>query len=626
MTDVTGILRARLDSKNYKKLMQLKNERIFTFVADAIQLCNPDKVLVLDDSTSDIELSRIKAIETGEETKLAISGHTCHFDGPHDQGRDREVTKYLVKEGDTLPASLNQIPREEGLAEVRGLLKNTMVGRTMVVRFLSLGPANSIFAIPCVECTDSWYVSHSLDLLYRSGYEQLKSLGPKGEFFATLHSSGRLNERMVSVDTDKKRIYIDYHTDTVYSVNTQYAGNTVGLKKLALRLTIRKSLREGWLTQHMFLMGVTGRNGRKTYLAGAFPSACGKTSTAMLPGESILADDISYFKAINGECRAVNAESGIFGIIQNVNAKDDPLIWDVLTKPGEVIFSNVLINNGTPYWLGMGVEIPTSGINFTGEWTKGKKDKNGQEILPAHKNARYTVALKALRNCDPELDNLDGIVVGGIIYGGRDAHAYPPVQQSFDWIHGMVAYGSALETETTFAIVGQEGVPEINVMSIQDFVSVPICQYVQSNIEFVKKLKKIPLIFGVNYFLRDKHGMFVTGIRDKHVWVKWMELRIHGEAGALRGPTGLLPRYEDLVQLFREVLGKDYQQEDYIKQFTVRVPENIAKMDRAEAFFKKEPYVSSDILNVLSEQRKRLLELQKKFGNRVSPNNFSVET
>jgi len=624
MIDTDKVLRSRLDSKNYKKLMQLRNERIFAFVADAVQLCNPERVEVLDDSEEDINRSRVMAVETGEEIKLAIPGHTCHFDGPQDQGRDREVTKYLVKERDVLPASLNQIPRQEGLVEVRGLLKDAMKGRTMIVRFLSLGPANSVFAIPCVECTDSWYVSHSLDLLYRGGYEQLKRLGPDGEFFATLHSCGRLNERMVSVDADKKRIYIDYCTDTVYSVNTQYAGNTVGLKKLALRLTIRKSLREDWLTQHMFLMAVKNKNGRKTYLAGAFPSACGKTSTAMLPGENILADDISYFRAINGECRAVNAESGIFGIIQNVNAKDDPAIWEVLTKPGEVIFSNVLINNGRPYWLGMGIEIPESGINFTGEWWKGKKDEKGQEIPPAHKNARYTVALKALPNCDSELDNPDGILVGGIIYGGRDAHGYPPVQQSFDWTHGMVAYGSALETETTFAIVGQEGVPEINVMSIQDFVSVPICQYIQSNIEFVKKLKKVPLIFGVNYFLRDEHGKFVTGMRDKHVWVKWMERRIHGEVGALRGPTGLLPRYEDLVPLFREVLGKDYQKDDYIKQFTIRVPENIAKMDRAEAFFKKEPYVSSDILDTLAEQKKRLVELQRKVGDRVPPDKLPV--
>jgi phosphoenolpyruvate carboxykinase (GTP) len=178
-----------------------------------------------------------------------------------------------------------------------------------------------------MECTDSWYVAHSVSLLYRKGYETFLRITPETEFFKTLHSSGKVNEKMVSVESEKKRIYIDYTTNTVYSVNTQYAGNSVGFKKLALRLAIRKAHREGWLAEHFMIMGVHGPGGRKTYLAGAFPSACGKTSTAMLPGETILADDIAYVRNINGVCRAVNIEAGIFGIIQNVNPKDDPLIY-----------------------------------------------------------------------------------------------------------------------------------------------------------------------------------------------------------------------------------------------------------------------------------------------------------
>jgi phosphoenolpyruvate carboxykinase (GTP) len=268
-----------------------------------------------------------------------------------------------------------------------------------------------------------------------------------------------MNDEMVSTDVDNRRIYIDYTKDWVYSVNTQYAGNTVGLKKLAWRLTIRQADCEGWLAEHMFLAGIHGPNGRKTYFGGAFPSACGKTSTAMLPGETILADDIAYFRNIDGQFRGVNAESGIFGIIQNVKSKDDPAIWDVLHKPEEVIFSNVLINDGKPYWLGMGQETPDKGVNFSGDWFKGKQDSNGNEIPIAHKNARYAVTLKALENCDSELENPEGVELGGIMYGGRDAKGYVPVQQSFDWTHGIVAYGASLETETTFATVGKEGVP-----------------------------------------------------------------------------------------------------------------------------------------------------------------------
>lgn len=615
-----SVLRTLVDHVAFERLSAIDNQQLYAFVVDAIQLCQPKTVWVSTDSPEDVEYTRRMAIESGEERPLATPGHTVHFDGMDDQGRDREATKYLVPADDRLSTALNQIERLQGLKEIRGLLAGAMKERTMIIRFLTLGPVNSVFSIPCVECTDSWYVSHALNLLYRLGYQEFVRLGANARFFAILHSNGKVDERMVSIESDKKRIYIDYTTDTVYAVNTQYAGNTVGLKKLALRLTIRRADKEGWLAEHMFLMGVHGKGGRKTYLAGAFPSACGKTSTAMLPGETILGDDIAYFRAVNGKCMAANAESGIFGIIQNVNAKDDPTIWEVLTKPGEVIFSNVLVKDGRPYWLGMGVEIPEEGENFSGMWFKGKKDSKGNEIPLAHKNARYAVALKALRNCDPELDNPDGVELAGIMYGGRDARAYVPCQQGFDWVHGIVAYGASLETETTFAIVGQEGVAEINLMSIQDFVSIPLGNYVRNNLEFGRRLAKPPLVFGVNYFLRDKEGRFVNGVRDKHVWVKWMELRIHDEVGAVRSPTGLIPRYQDLVVLFKEVLGKDYTVDDYIRQFTIRVQENLAKIARVERFHRESVEDSpQEVFDVLAAQRQRLLEASKRLGQMISP-------
>ena len=623
---VSDLLRNALSDGDYQKLMAIDNPAMHAFVADAIEVCEPETVWVCTDSPEDIAYTRRMALELAEERRLAIDGHTLHFDGPKDQGRDRAVTKYLVPKGDTLSEALNQMDRDEGLAEVRGLMKGSMKGRTMAVRCLTLGPNNSPFSVPCVECTDSFYVSHSLDLLYRLGYEELKRLGPKGEFFAIMHSAGQLDERNVSAEVDKRRIYIDHTKDTVYSANTQYAGNTVGLKKLALRLTIQKADREGWLAEHMFLMGVHGKGGRKTYMAGAFPSACGKTSTAMLPGESIVGDDIAYFRAIDGRCMAVNAESGIFGIIQNVNEKDDPAIWDVLTKPLEVIFSNVLEKDGKPYWLGMGMEPPEDGENFVGAWTKGMTDDKGAEIPCAHKNARYCVALEHLSNCDSELNNPSGVELSAIMYGGRDPKACVPCQQSFDWNHGIISFGASLETETTFATIGKEGVPEINLMSIQDFVAIPLGKYVQNNLDFGTKLTNQPLVFGVNYFLRDQDGKFVNGIRDKHVWVKWMERRVHGEADAIRTPTGFIPCYEDLKELFQEVLGKDYTPEDYAKQFTLRVKENLAKLDRVTAYHKENvPAAPAELTEVLAAQRERLLEAQKQFGDFAAPDCFPRE-
>ncbi|MGF3521619.1 MAG: phosphoenolpyruvate carboxykinase (GTP) [Candidatus Bathyarchaeia archaeon] len=618
-------LQPKLSPQDLKKLNAIDNPIVHEFIAKASDLCHPDKLFICSDAPEDIAYVRQQAIATGEERAiLSIQGHTVHFDGINDQGRDRAATKYLVPRGITLSKALNQIDRQEGLAEVKGLLRDSMIGRTMIVRFISLGPPDSVFTILGLQCTDSWYVAHCEDLLYRPGYGQFVKAGPKSDFLRVLHSAGRLNEDMVSVDYDKKRIYIDNMDNTIYSVNTQYAGNSVGFKKLAFRLSIRKANSEGWLSEHMLLMGVYGPNGRKTYFAGAFPSACGKTSTAMLPGETILGDDIAYIRDIDSVARAVNVECGIFGIIQDVNPKDDQLIYKVLTSPGEIIFSNVLVKDGKPYWLGMGQELPKDGTNFSGAWFEGKKDEAGNEIPPAHKNARYAVSLRALENCDPELDNPAGVELGGIMYGGRDAKAYVPVQQSFDWCHGIIAYGASLETETTFATLGKEGVPEINMMSIQDFISIPLGQNVRNNLEFGKKLKRAPVIFGVNYFLRDLNtGKYLNSPQDKHVWIKWMELRVHNEAEAIKSPTGYLPKYEDLRRLFKQVLNKDYSKEDYTKQFTIRVPENLAKIERVQRFYQENVSDTPlELFGILYLQRERLLKARANFGDYIPPEKF----
>jgi len=618
-------LQAKTSQDDYEKLSAIDNTEVHRAVYESAELCNPDTIFICSDTPDEVAYIRNMAIVTGEESAaLAIPGHTFHFDGPHDQGRDRQVTKLLVPRGDTLNDALNQIEREEGITEVHGLCKDSMKGRTMIVRFLTLGPANSVFTIYCLECTDSWYVAHSVDLLYRKGYEAFRRAGPGTEFFNTLHSAGKVNEKMVSVNHQKKRIYIDYLANTVYSINNQYAGNSIGFKKLALRLAIRKAHQEGWLAEHFMIMGVFGPQGRKTYIAGAFPSACGKTSTAMLPGETMLADDIGYVRNIDGICRAVNIESGIFGIIQDINPHDDPVIHDILNSPGEIIFTNVLIKDARPWWLGMDGELPKTGINYTGDWFEGKTDEKGEKVPPAHKNARYTVALKALANCDPDLDNPSGVELGGILYGGRDYRAYVPVQQGFDWEHGIVAYGAALETETTFATIEAEGKHEINIMSIQDFISIPLGQYLHNYLQFGKNLSQVPLVFGVNYFLRDlKTGEFLNEHQDKHIWVKWMELRINNDVDAIEAPTGLIPKYEDLKPLFRQVLNKNYSKEDYIKQFTIRVSENLAKLNRVEAFYHENiPDLTSEVWHVIAEQHQRLTKAQEKYGNYISPEKF----
>jgi len=620
MNPYLDALKPKLSESDYKKLCAISIPKVHEFIAKSADLCNAEHVFVCSDSPQDKAHIRQQAIATGEETPLKIEGHTYHFDGYYDQGRDRKATKYLVPKKVFLTKALNQIDRQEGLAEVKGTLRDSMTGRTMIVRFLSLGPTNSVFTILGMQCTDSWYVAHSEDLLYRSGYDVFTKSPADTNFLRVVHSAGKLTDRMVSAEHDNKKIYIDYMDNTIYSVNTQYAGNSIGFKKLAFRLAIRKANTEGWLAEHMMLVGIYGPKNRKTYFAGAFPSACGKTSTAMLPGENILGDDIAYIREIDGVARAVNVEAGIFGIIKDVNPRDDAMIYKVLHSPGEIIFSNILVKDGTPYWLGMEKETPKEGINYSGKWYEGKKDKNGKEITLAHKNARYAVRLSAVENCDPELENPNGVEVRGILYGGRDARAYVPVQQSYSWQHGIVAYGASLETETTFATVGKEGVPEINMMSIQDFISIPLGKNVRNNLDFGKKVKNPPLVFGVNYFLKDINGKYLNEPKDKHVWIKWMEKRVHGEVDVIEAPTGQIPKYEDLKIIFKELHNKEYTKEDYTAQFTIRVQENIDKIKRVHKFYKtKVTYTPEAVFWVLNQQYERLLTAKEKYGDYITP-------
>ncbi|CAD5243804.1 phosphoenolpyruvate carboxykinase (GTP) [Thermococcus camini] len=615
-----------LDREQFEKIKALNNPELHEFLAEWIEWLEPDKVFVCTDSPEDEAYVKWKALYYGEERMLETPNHTVHYDNYYDQARDKANTKLLVPGGKEIPF-LNTKDRDEGLKEIRELMKGVMKGKELFVCFFALGPRNSVFTIPAVQLTDSAYVAHSEFILYRKGYEEFKRLGRNAKFFRFVHSAGELDERKTSKNLDKRRIYIDLLDDTVYSVNTQYGGNTIGLKKLAFRLTIQKAVKEGWLSEHMFLMRVNGPNGRKTYFTGAYPSMCGKTSTAMIPWENIVGDDLSFIVPVNGVARGANVEKGVFGIIQGVNPEDDPIIWKVLHSPVEIIFSNVLVKDGKPYWNEMGIEIPEEGENHSGRWWRGKKDKEGNEIPPSHKNARFTVSLEHFPNVDLEaLENPCGVEVGGMIFGGRDKDTWPPVREAFDWKHGVITMGASLESETTAATLGKEGVRAFNPMAILDFMSVPLGEYIRNYLDFEKKLRKAPKIFAVNYFLRDENGNWLNHKLDKAVWLKWMELRVHGDVDAIETPIGYIPKYEDLARLFREVLDKDYTREDYEKQFTIRVPELLAKIERIETIYReKVGEVPEELFQVLEEERKRLLEAREKYGDYISPSAFEGE-
>ncbi len=625
MNNVNELLKEKLTTENYNRLTALDNPKMHDFVADAIELAGPASVFVCTDSEEDRAYIRELAIKNGEEIPLNTPGHTCHFDGYRDQARDKAQTKYLLPPGSDLGASLNSIEKKVGVEEVRSFLKDSMVGREMLVCFFCLGPIDSDFSIPCIQITDSPYAAHSETILYRPGYEQFRKTGSSGDFFRFIHSEGVM-ENKVSKDIDKRRIYIDLEENMVYSVNTQYGGNTIGLKKLALRLAIQKASAEGWLAEHMFILGAHGPGGRVTYFAGAFPSACGKTSTSMLPGQTIVGDDIAYFRKKDGQIRCVNVEKGIFGIIRDVNSKDDPIIYDALTGPCEVIFSNVLIDGAKkPHWLGMGAELPTEGTNHSGKWHKGKTDSNGNEITPSHKNARYCLNIPDLSNRDPLLDDPNGVPVGGVIYGGRDSDTLVPVEQAFNWAEGIIIKGACLESETTAATLGKEGVRTFNLMSNLDFLSIPLGRYIQNNLDFANGIENPPLIFLVNYFLKDKDGKYLNGMADKLVWILWAELRVNGDVEAIETPTGLIPKYEDLEKLFKEHIDAQYTQADYVEQFAIRIPKNLAKLDRVEKIYKEKVSDTPQIVfDTFAEVRKRMKAAGDKHGDYISP--FDLET
>lgn len=599
----SSFLKRLVQSDGIKKLESLQNFHLIEFLNKVSELCDPDSIYLVTGEDEEKEYVRKRALESGEEIKLRIDGHTIHFDHPLDQARAREDTFILT---DIKIPYVNTKPREEGLEEVVSLLGGSMRGREMYVGFYSLGPRKSPFQILAVQVTDSPYVIHSENILYRDAFHDFT--GNK-QFLKFVHSKGEL-------DIKKRRIMIDLAENTVYSVNTTYAGNSVGLKKLALRLTVTKAIEEGWLSEHMAIVGFEGEKGTH-YFTASFPSGSGKTSTSMIG--KLISDDLAFIKEIKGIPIAVNPESGIFGIIQGINARDDPIIWEVLHKPGEVIFSNVLMTNDKDvYWEGSEVPKPERGYNHEGEWTR----ESGKPA--SHPNARFTVHLTSFKNLDKNWDNPNGVVIEGVIFGVRDYDTLIPVVEAFSWSHGIVTIGASMESARTSAVIGKSDELEFNPMAILDFMPVSLGRYLKNYLEFGKKLRKVPKIFGFNYFLKDGNK-FLNSKEDKRVWVNWAVKRVEDNVDSIFTPIGLIPLYEDLRTLFKRVLNKEYGKDEYERQFTLKLRKYLEKTERIITIYRKIDDTPEEVIRELKMQRERILDYINKYGDSVSPFRLTKE-
>ena len=332
-------------------------------------------------------------------------------------------------------------------------------GKVMMVGFYIRGPAGSPVSNPALEITSSAYVTHSAELLYRNVYSRFdEEVDRLGHFYTNIHSEGRNR----SEDLPNARVFMDRSYQTTYSFNCTYAGNTLLMKKGNHRFSVDKAVYENRgneLSEHMFITGIEGPGGRVTWCAGAAPSGCGKTTTAMA-GTYFVGDDLAQMWIDDqGAIRSVNPECGIFGILEDVNHEGDPKLVRLLRNPGtEVIWSNVLVDEaGVPHWAGNGEETPPKGINFQGHWEPGMVDEKGKPVPISHSNSRCTLSSKALDNYSEQAENPEGVETRVITYSGRDSNTMPPVWAAKSSDEGVVI-GACIVSAATATEVGATGV------------------------------------------------------------------------------------------------------------------------------------------------------------------------
>ena len=572
----------------------LKNQKLNRFIRRAEQLCKPEKVVLIDGSKELYDSLLKQAVSTGEMIPLneqKLPNCFLHRSAVNDVARVEGRTFICCDKREDAGPTNNWMAPDKAYSLLEGIFDGCMKGRTMYVIPYSMGKVGSPFAKTGIEITDSLYVVFSMNIMTRVGSEVLDALGENGDFVEGLHSTAQLDE--------EKRYICHFPQDNaIWSVNSGYGGNVLlGKKCFALRIASCQARDEGWMAEHMLILGLTKPDGKTRYICAAFPSACGKTNLAMLiPPEGYMrkgykittvGDDIAWLRpGKNGGLYAVNPENGFFGVAPGTNAKSNPNALASTSR--DTIFTNVVQNldDNTVWWEGLG-EAPENALDWKGQpWNKDSGVKG------AHPNSRFTAPAKNCPCLSDKFEEPEGVKISAIVFGGRRAKTVPLVYQSKSWEHG-VFMGSVMASETTAAATGAVGVLRRDPMAMLPFCGYNMGDYFAHWLE-MGKIKDAPKIFNVNWFRTDEDGKFLwPGFGDNLRVLDWIIDRCEDNAPADDTPIGYVPRPQDInlegLDLSTDSLNEllEIDREQWRKE-TELIEEHYAKFDRLPEALKKE--------------------------------------
>lgn len=531
------------------------NKKVLQFVDEAVALAKPDKVVWIDGSEDQLEALRKEAIASGEMIKLndeKLPGCLYHRTKPNDVARVEGRTFICSRRKEDAGPTNNWMDPEEMYKKLKAIAKDSMIGRTMYVIPFSMGAVNSPFAKIGIETTDSIYVVLNMAIMTRIGQKVLDRLGDSEDVVRGFHAK-------CNVDENERYIVQFPEDNAIWSVNSAYGGNVLlGKKCFALRIASYQGKNEGWMAEHMLILGVEKPNGETKYVTAAFPSACGKTNLAMLIPPEVytkkgyrvytVGDDIAWLRVgADGRLYAINPEAGFFGVAPGTNEKSNPNALASTRK--NTIFTNVAINpeDNTVWWEGLTKTPPARLIDWKGNpWTPDMKDADGKPVKAAHPNSRFTAPAINCPCISSEFEAPNGVPISAIIFGGRRAATTPLVYQSRSWDNGVFV-GSIMASETTAAAAGAVGVVRRDPMAMLPFCGYHMGDYFQHWIDMGKKIKVQPKIFNVNWFRTDSEGHFIwPGFGDNMRVLDWILKRCEETVDADETAIGYVPKPEDI--------------------------------------------------------------------------------